>query len=234
MAGKGAKQLTFNQVPLETAGDYAAEDADVTLQLHNCLYPQLQAQPGLIRVYNEIDMPLVRILSQVERCGTLVDGRMLKQHGAELADRLHQLTQEVWALAGENFNLDSPKQLQAILYDKMGLPVLKKTPGGQPSTAEPVLVDLAQDYELPKKSLTYRGLAKLKSQLTQTNCHWTLTVTPVESTPPTIKPLRQLGGCRLLTPICRTSLFATPKAAASAKPLWRQRAAWLPITRKLN
>lgn len=163
VAGKGAKQLTFNQVPLETAGDYAAEDADVTLQLHNCLYPQLQAQPGLIRVYNEIDMPLVRILSQVERCGTLVDGRMLKQHGAELADRLHQLTQEVWALAGENFNLDSPKQLQAILYDKMGLPVLKKTPGGQPSTAEPVLVDLAQDYELPEKILTYRGLAKLKS-----------------------------------------------------------------------
>ena len=163
VAGKGAKQLTFNQVPLETAGDYAAEDADVTLQLHNCLYPQLQAQPGLIRVYNEIDMPLVRILSQVERCGTLVDGRMLKQHGAELADRLHQLTQEVWALAGENFNLDSPKQLQAILYDKMGLPVLKKTPGGQPSTAEPVLADLAQDYELPEKILTYRGLAKLKS-----------------------------------------------------------------------
>lgn len=163
VAGKGAKQLTFNQVPLETAGDYAAEDADVTLQLHHCLYPQLQAEPSLSRVYNDIDMPLVRILSEVERRGTLVDGRMLKQHGAELADRLNELTQEVWALAGENFNLDSPKQLQVILYDKMGLPVLKKTPGGQPSTAEPVLVDLAQDYELPEKILAYRSLAKLKS-----------------------------------------------------------------------
>jgi DNA polymerase-1 len=163
VAGKGVKQLTFNQVPLETAGDYAAEDADVTLQLHHCLYPQLQAQPSLLSVYNDIDMPLVRLLSQVERQGTLVDGRMLKQHGAELADRLNDLTQEVWALAGENFNLDSPKQLQSILYDKMDLPVLKKTPGGQPSTAEPVLVDLAQDYELPQLILTYRGLAKLKS-----------------------------------------------------------------------
>ena len=163
VAGKGAKQLTFNQVPLETAGDYAAEDADVTLQLHHCLYPQLQAQPSLSQVYSDIDMPLVRILSEVERRGTLVDGRMLKQHGAELADRLNELTQEVWALAGENFNLDSPKQLQVILYDKMGLPVLKKTPGGQPSTAEAVLVDLAQDYELPEKILAYRSLAKLKS-----------------------------------------------------------------------
>ena len=163
VAGKGAKQLTFNQVPLETAADYAAEDADVTLQLHHCLYPQLQAEPSLLSVYHNIDMPLVPILSEVERQGTLVDGRMLKQHGAELADRLNELTQDVWALAGENFNLDSPKQLQTILYDKMGLPVLKKTPGGQPSTAEPVLVDLAQDYELPQMILTYRSLAKLKS-----------------------------------------------------------------------
>ena len=163
VAGKGAKQLTFNQVPLETAAGYAAEDADVTLQLHHCLYPQLQAKPSLLSVYHNIDMPLVPILSEVERQGTLVDGRMLQQHGAELADRLNELTQEVWSLAGESFNLDSPKQLQAILYDKMGLPVLKKTPGGQPSTAEPVLADLAQDYELPQRILTYRSLAKLKS-----------------------------------------------------------------------
>ena len=163
VAGKGAKQLTFNQVPLETAADYAAEDADVTLQLHHCLYPQLQAEPSLLSVYDNIDMPLVPIRSEVERQGTLVDGRMLRQHGAELADRLNELTQEVWSLAGENFNLDSPKQLQTILYGKMGLPVLKKTPGGQPSTAEPVLADLAQDYELPQMILTYRSLAKLKS-----------------------------------------------------------------------
>ena len=163
VAGKGAKQLTFNEVPLETAGDYAAEDADVTLALHHHLYPQLQAAPSLLSVYNDIDMPLVRILSLIERQGTLVDGRMLKQHGAELADRLNELSQQVWQLAGENFNLDSPKQLQTILYDKMALPVLKKTPGGQPSTAEAVLVDLAQDYELPQMILSYRSLAKLKS-----------------------------------------------------------------------
>ena len=163
VAGKGAKQLTFNEVPLETAGDYAAEDADVTLALHHHLYPQLQAVPSLLGVYNDIDMPLVRILSLIERQGTLVDGRMLKQHGAELADRLNELTKQVWQLAGENFNLDSPKQLQSILYDKMALPVLKKTPGGQPSTAEAVLADLAQDYELPQMILSYRSLAKLKS-----------------------------------------------------------------------
>jgi DNA polymerase-1 len=163
VAGKGAKQLAFNEVPLETAGDYAAEDADVTLALHHHLYPQLQAVPSLLGVYNDIDMPLVRILSLIERQGTLVDGRMLKQHGAELADRLNELTQQVWQLAGENFNLDSPKQLQSILYDKMALPVLKKTPGGQPSTAEAVLVDLAQEYELPQMILSYRSLAKLKS-----------------------------------------------------------------------
>ena len=166
VAGKGAKQLTFNEVPLETAGDYAAEDADVTLALHHHLYPQLQAVPSLLGVYNDIDMPLVRILSLIERQGTLVDGRMLKQHGAELADRLNELTKQVWQLAGENFNLDSPKQLQSILYDKMALPVLKKTPGGQPSTAEAVLVDLAQDYELPQMILSYRGMAKLKGTYT--------------------------------------------------------------------
>ena len=163
VVGKGAKQLTFNEVPLETAGDYAAEDADVTLALHHHLYPQLQAVPSLLGVYNDIDMPLVRILSLIERQGTLVDGRMLKQHGAELADRLNELTKQIWQLAGENFNLDSPKQLQSILYDKMALPVLKKTPGGQPSTAEAVLVDLAKDYELPQMILSYRSLAKLKS-----------------------------------------------------------------------
>ncbi|RPG45267.1 MAG: DNA polymerase I [Gammaproteobacteria bacterium TMED134] len=166
VAGKGAKQLTFNQVPLETAADYAAEDADITLQLHQCLYPKLQAQPSLAQVFNDIDMPLVSILSSVERQGTLVDGRMLHQHGGELTARLKELTEEAWSLAGESFNLDSPKQLQAIFYDKLGLPVLKKTPGGQPSTAEPVLVDLARDYELPAVLLSYRGLAKLKSTYT--------------------------------------------------------------------
>ena len=166
IAGKGAKQLTFNQITLDVAADYAAEDADITLQLHQHLMPLLQAQPSLEQIFTQIDMPLVAILSAVERQGALVDGRLLKQHGAELAQRLQALTEEAWEQAGENFNLDSTKQLQAIFYDKLNLPVLKKTPGGKPSTAEPVLVDLAQDYELPATILQYRGLAKLKSTYT--------------------------------------------------------------------
>ena len=166
IAGKGAKQLTFNQITLDVAADYAAEDADITLQLHQHLMPLLQAQPSLEQTFRQIDMPLVAILSAVERQGALVDGRLLKQHGAELAQRLQALTEEAWEQAGENFNLDSTKQLQAIFYDKLNLPVLKKTPGGKPSTAEPVLVDLAQDYELPATILQYRGLAKLKSTYT--------------------------------------------------------------------
>ncbi len=163
IAGKGAKQLTFNQVSVDVAGNYAAEDADITLQLHQHLLPLLRAESKLEQVFSQIDMPLVEILSAVERGGALVDGRLLKQHGAELAQRLHTLTEEAWEQAGETFNLDSTKQLQAIFYDKLNLPVLKKTPGGKPSTAEPVLVDLAQDYELPATILQYRGLAKLKS-----------------------------------------------------------------------
>ena len=166
IAGKGAKQLTFNQITLDVAADYAAEDADITLQLHQHLMPLLQAQPSLEQTFTQIDMPLVAILSAVERQGALVDGRLLKQHSAELAQRLQALTEEAWEQAGENFNLDSTKQLQAIFYDKLNLPVLKKTPGGKPSTAEPVLVDLAQDYELPATILQYRGLAKLKSTYT--------------------------------------------------------------------
>lgn len=166
IAGKGAKQLTFNQISLDIAADYAAEDADITLQLHRYLMPLLRAEPTLERAFSQIDMPLVPILSAVERQGALVDGRLLKQHSAELAQRLQTLTEEAWVQAGENFNLDSTKQLQAIFYDKLNLPVLKKTPGGKPSTAEPVLVDLARDYELPATILQYRSLAKLKSTYT--------------------------------------------------------------------
>ena len=166
IAGKGAKQLTFNQISLDIAADYAAEDADITLQLHRHLMPLLRAEPNLEQAFSQIDMPLVPILSAVERQGALVDGRLLKQHSAELAQRLQTLTEEAWEQAGENFNLDSTKQLQAIFYDKLNLPVLKKTPGGKPSTAEPVLVDLARDYELPATILQYRSLAKLKSTYT--------------------------------------------------------------------
>jgi DNA polymerase I len=166
IAGKGAKQITFNQVGVEQAVDYAAEDADVTLQLHEKLMPQLQAAKRLYQVFAEIEMPLVPVLSEVERNGALVDGRLLKQHSAELADRMQSLKEQAWEQAGGEFNLDSPKQLQEIFYTKLGLPVLKKTPKGAPSTAEAVLVDLARDYELPATLLEYRGLAKLKSTYT--------------------------------------------------------------------
>ena len=166
IAGKGAKQLTFNEIDLQAATEYAAEDADITLQLHQHLWPQLQTQPSLVEVYQDIEMPLVPVLSKVEQNGALVDGRLLAQHSAELTDRLGELKEQAWQLAGEEFNLDSTKQLQHIFYDKLGLPVLKKTPKGAPSTAEPVLVDLARDYPLPATILEYRGLAKLKSTYT--------------------------------------------------------------------
>jgi DNA polymerase-1 len=166
IAGKGAKQLTFNDVGVEQATTYAAEDADITLALHHVLWPQLSAQKKLQQVFEDIEIPLVPVLSAVERHGALVDGRLLKQHSAELADRLQTLKETAWAQAGGEFNLDSPKQLQEILYTKLELPVLKKTPKGAPSTAEPVLVDLARDYELPATLIEYRSLAKLKSTYT--------------------------------------------------------------------
>ena len=166
IAGKGVKQLTFNQVGVEQATTYAAEDADITLALHHVLWPQLSAHERLQQIFEDIEIPLVPVLSAVERHGALVDGRLLKQHSAELADRLQTLKETAWAQAGGEFNLDSPKQLQEILYTKLELPVLKKTPKGAPSTAEPVLVDLARDYELPATLIEYRSLAKLKSTYT--------------------------------------------------------------------
>ena len=167
VAGKGAKQLTFDQVPLETAGEYAAEDADITLQLHEHLWPQLEAIKPLAKVYQEIELPLLTVLSAVERNGALLDGGLLEEQSRELAERLLELERQAHSEAGQPFNLDSPKQLQAILYDELKLPVLKKTPKGAPSTAEAVLVDLAQDYELPRIILEYRGLAKLRSTYTE-------------------------------------------------------------------
>ena len=166
VAGKGAKQLSFDQVPLETASDYAAEDADVTLRLHETLWPQLEAEPPLVRVFREIELPLVSILSRVERNGTLLDAGLLAEHSRELAERMNELQAEAWEQGGGKFNLDSPKQLQEILYGRLDLPVLKKTPKGQPSTAEPVLQDLARDHELPATIMQYRGLKKLKSTYT--------------------------------------------------------------------
>lgn len=167
IAGKGKGQLTFNQIALEQAGPYASEDADVTLQLHQALWPKLEAEPGLKKVFTEIEMPLVPVLSRMERIGVLIDSTILGKHSQELAVRLDELEKQAHEVAGEPFNLSSPKQLQAILFEKQKLPVLKKTPGGAPSTNEEVLVELAeQDYELPKVILEYRGLAKLKTTYT--------------------------------------------------------------------
>jgi len=166
IAGKGAKQLTFNQISLEAAGPYAAEDADVTLRLHRALWPRLQQERALCSVFTEIEMPLVPVLSRMERQGTLLSEELLARQSAELGARMEELQARAHELAGEEFNLGSPKQLGDILFDKLQLPVLRKTPKGAPSTAEEVLAELALDYPLPKVLLEYRSLSKLKSTYT--------------------------------------------------------------------
>ncbi|SPZ64753.1 DNA polymerase I [Serratia quinivorans] len=166
IAGKGKKQLTFNQIALEQAAPYAAEDADVTLQLHLAMWPQLKESAELLTVFNQIEMPLLPVLSHIERTGVLIDQSILATHSIELTKRLAELEIQAHELAEEPFNLASTKQLQAILYEKQKLPILKKTPGGAPSTNEEVLAELALDYPLPKVILEYRGLAKLKTTYT--------------------------------------------------------------------
>ena len=167
IAGKGKKQLTFNEIDLEQAGPYAAEDADITIQLHQTLYPQLEATPTLLSVYRSLEMPLLPVINTLERNGVNIDIWMLQQQSDQLAHQINKAEQQAHAIAEETFNLGSPKQLGAILYDKLELPVLKKTPKGQPSTAESVLQDLADDgYELPQVIMAYRSLSKLKSTYT--------------------------------------------------------------------
>lgn len=167
VAGKGKKQLTFNQIDLEQAAPYAAEDADITLQLHQILWPQIQAIPSLAEVYATLEMPLLPVLNTLERNGVNIDIWMLQQQSDELGHKLDKLEQQAWELAGEQFNLGSPKQLGVILYDKLDIPILKKTPKGQASTAEAVLQELADDgYELPQVLMQYRSLSKLKSTYT--------------------------------------------------------------------
>lgn len=166
IAGKGAKQLTFNQIAVETAASYAAEDAEITLCLHQALFPQLQAIEGLLKVYQEIDLPLVPVLSRIERTGAVVDAHRLGEQSQQLAKRIVELEREAYELAGEEFNLNSPKQLQELFFEKLGLPVIKKTPKGQPSTAEPILQELALEYPLPKVILEHRSLVKLKTTYT--------------------------------------------------------------------
>ena len=166
VAGKGAKQITFNQVDVDRAAEYSAEDADVTLQLHLKLWPQIEASPALKSVYETIEQPLVPVLYRMERAGVLVDRELLKIQSSELAARMQELQAQAHAEAGGVFNVDSPKQLQEILFGKLGIPVMRKTPTGQPSTAEDVLEELAATYPLPKLILEYRGVAKLKSTYT--------------------------------------------------------------------
>ena len=166
IAGKGAKQLTFNQVGLEEAGTYAAEDADITLRLHQSLWPKLENEGKLPEVFRDIELPLVTVLSRIERNGTYVDATLLKHQSQFLAKRMAELQEKAFEIAGQEFNLSSPKQLGEILYQKLEIPVIKKTPKGAPSTAEAVLQELALEYPLPQVIMDYRGVAKLKNTYT--------------------------------------------------------------------
>jgi DNA polymerase I len=166
VAGKGAKQISFSQVDVDRAAEYSAEDADVTLKLHQAIWPQIEAVPTLKSVYENIEQPLVPVLFRMERAGVLVDRALLKAQSSELAARMLELQTQAHREAGGPFNVDSPKQLQEILFGKLAIPVIRKTPTGQPSTAEDVLEELAESYALPKLILEYRGVAKLKSTYT--------------------------------------------------------------------
>jgi DNA polymerase-1 len=166
VAGSGKNQLTFNQVDIDTATRYAAEDADVTLRLHRYLWPQIEAEPALRWVFQTIEMPLLPVLSRIERHGVLIDAALLRRHSAQLAEAMQSLEAQAHELAGRPFNLGSPLQIQQILYDEQKLPVLGRTPKGQPSTAEDVLQELALHYPLPRVILEHRGLSKLRSTYT--------------------------------------------------------------------
>ncbi|MFY8273885.1 DNA polymerase I [Pseudoalteromonas sp. SSDWG2] len=222
IAGKGKKQLTFNQIELEKAAPYAAEDADITLRLHQHLWPKVQADEQLKSVFNDIELPLVEVLSDIERTGVVIDSQMLAQHSQRLGERLQELEKDAFDMAGEVFNLGSPKQLQAILFEKLELPVIKKTPKGAPSTAEEVLQELAHDYPLPKVIIEHRGLSKLKSTYTDklplmvnektkrvhTSYHQAVTATGrLSSTDPNLQniPIRSEEGRRI-----REAFIASP------------------------
>ncbi|AVP99730.1 DNA polymerase I [Ahniella affigens] len=166
VAGKGAKQISFADVDLDTATRYAAEDADVTLRLHQTLHPRLAAEPKLLSIFSDIEMPLVPVLRRMEQNGILIDAELLKQQTHDMRTRMSALVERAYELVGHRFSLDSPKQLQAVLYDELKLPVLAKTPSGQPSTNEDAISDLAEHHELPRLILDYRGLAKLVSTYT--------------------------------------------------------------------
>ena len=166
VAGKGVKQLTFNKVNLDVASDYAAEDADITLQMYNTIGEHLKKQKTLQKVLKDIELPLIPVLSDMEQKGTVIDSDILNLQSKNLGQRINGLEEQAFSMAGKEFNLSSPKQLQEILFDEMNIPVIEKTPGGQPSTAESVLQELAKQYELPQVILEHRTLSKLKSTYT--------------------------------------------------------------------
>jgi DNA polymerase-1 len=167
VTGKGVKRIGFDEVPLDRATEYAAEDADITLRLHRALWPEIEREPALRSVYETIEQPLVPVLLAMERHGVLVDAALLRRQSHELAAKLRELEASAHRHAGQPFNLDSPKQLQEILFGRLGIPVVRKTATGQPSTAEDVLEELAAEHELPRTILEYRGLAKLRSTYTE-------------------------------------------------------------------
>ncbi len=222
VAGKGAKQIGFNQVSIETAAEYSAEDADVTMRLHQLLWPRLQQTPALAKLYQEIEQPLVPVLQRMERKGVLIDRDMLATQSGELLVRMREIEALAHAEAGAPFNLDSPKQLQQILFEKLQLPVMRKTPSGTPSTGEDVLEELAASFPLPKLILEYRGLAKLRSTYTEklpaqidahthrvhTSYHQAVAATGrLSSTDPNLQniPIRSLEGRRI-----RQAFIAAP------------------------
>ena len=177
IAGTGINKQTLNQVAIERVGPYAAEDADIALRLHHALWPQLEKNSVLMNVYETIEYPLIDVLSRMEQKGTLIDVHLLKQHTQDLQKRLEILEQESFQLANQEFNLESPKQLRDIFFKELNIPVIRKTPKGQPSTAEDVLSELALNYPLPKKILEYRSLSKLRSTYTDKLPHMIDSVT---------------------------------------------------------
>jgi DNA polymerase-1 len=213
LAGKGKKQKTFNEIDLEQAAFYAAEDADITLRLHQAIWPLVEKTPELVSIFKDIECPLIPVLAKMEQTGALIDPELLHIQSSEIGAKLQELEIKAHETAGESFNLSSPKQLQVILFEKLELPVIKKTPKGQPSTAEPILQELAQDYELPRLIMEHRSLSKLKSTYTDklpemiqktgrihTSYHQAITATGrLSSTDPNLQniPIRTAEGRRI-------------------------------------
>ncbi len=235
VCGKGARQIPFSQVALDDATRYAAEDADITLRLHRVLSSRLDAEPGLQGVYRAIEMPLVPVLERIEANGVKVDVEELRRQSADLSRRMLAAQQKATELAGRAFNLDSPKQLQALLFDELGLPALVKTPKGQPSTNEEALEAIADQHELPRVILEYRGQPSCAAP-TPTSCRrWSIR-TRAACTPVTTRPARRPDGCPRRNRTCRTSRSAPMTVAASAAPSSPRRAAswWPATTRRSN